>query len=156
MDESRGSGQLERVRAGSRTAGDDAAVSNSALIEFHSVSHTYRSILGRTVRAVEDFSLEIGESEVFGLAGPNGAGKSTLISLLLGYLEPTNGGIRIAGLRPRAFVERHGIGYLSELIAIPTRWKVEDALQRYGILAGVRRHELAARVAYVIELLGLE
>ena len=157
MDESRGTGQLERMRASSRAARDDAtSPRDSALIEFQGVGHTYRSILGRTVRAVEDFSLSIGESEVFGLAGPNGAGKSTLISLLLGYLEPTNGSIRIAGLRPRAFVERHGIGYLSELIAIPTRWKVEDALQRYGILAGVRRHELAARVAYVIELLGLE
>jgi ABC-2 type transport system ATP-binding protein len=93
---------------------------------------------------------------VFGLAGPNGAGKSTLISLLLGYLEPTNGSIRIAGLAPRAFVESHGIGYLSELIAIPPRWKVEEALQRYGVLAGIRRHEVRGRIDHVIALLGLD
>jgi len=74
---------------------------------------------------------------------------------MLGYLEPTDGAIRIAGMKPRAFVERHGIGYLSELIAIPPRWTVGQALQRYGILAGVPAHELPARIDEVIELLGL-
>ena len=108
------------------------------------------------MRAVDDFSLAIGDSEVFGLAGPNGAGKSTLISLLLGYLEPTDGVLRIAGMRPRMFVERHGIGYLSELVAIPPRWSVEDALRRYAILAGVRAHESRARIEYAMELLGLD
>ena len=108
------------------------------------------------MRAVEDFSLAIGESEVFGLAGPNGAGKSTLISLLLGYLEPTDGRIRIAGLTPRAFVERNGIAYLSELIAIPQRWRLEESLRRYGILAGVPAAQLDERIAYVIDLLGLD
>ena len=137
-------------RAGDGTAHD------SALIEFQNVGHTYKSLFSRTVRAVDGFSLTIGDSEVFGLAGPNGAGKSTLISLLLGYLEPTDGAVRVAGLRPRTFVERHGIGYLSELVAIPPRWKVEEALRRYAILAGVRAHESAARIEYVTDLLGLD
>ena len=93
---------------------------------------------------------------MFGLAGPNGAGKSTLISLLLGYLEPTDGTIRIAGLTPRAFVERNGIGYLSELVAIPPRWKLEEALRRYAILAGVPSPDVATRIEGAIELLGLD
>ena len=93
---------------------------------------------------------------MFGLAGPNGAGKSTLISLLLGYLEPTAGTISIAGMKPRAFVERHGIGYLSELIAIPPRWTLEEALRRYAILAGLADAEIPGRTRRVIELLGLE
>jgi ABC-2 type transport system ATP-binding protein len=93
---------------------------------------------------------------VFGLAGPNGAGKSTLISLLLGYLEPTNGSISIAGLRPRAYVERHGISYLSELIAIPPRWKMEGALHRYAVLAGVPRDQQLQRISQCIEMLGLD
>lgn len=59
-------------------------------------------------------------------------------------------------MRPRAFVERHGIGYLSELIAIPPRWKVEEALTRYAILAGVPAAQLRVRVERVMALLGLE
>ena len=108
------------------------------------------------MRAVEDFSLAIGGSEVFGLAGPNGAGKSTLISLLLGYLEPTHGTVRIAGMRPRAFVERHGIGYLSELISIPPRWTLDEALRRYAILAGLAHDEIPGRLEEVIDQLGLQ
>jgi ABC-2 type transport system ATP-binding protein len=172
MDEPRGTGQLERLRAGNDAAGNVAAhrapiavaaagptagpTAGSTLIQFSGVGHTYVSLLGRSVRAVDDFSLEIGDSEVFGLAGPNGAGKSTLISLLLGYLEPTNGAVRIAGLRPRAFVERHGIGYLSELIAIPPKWSVEQALARFGILAGVPPEQLRERTERAIEAMGLD
>jgi ABC-type multidrug transport system ATPase subunit len=33
---------------------------------------------------------------------------------------------------------------------------VEEALQRYGTLAGLRRHELRGRIEYVIDLLGLD
>jgi ABC-2 type transport system ATP-binding protein len=128
----------------------------TALIEFQGVGHTYRSLTGRSVRAVDDFSLTIGESEVFGLAGPNGAGKSTLISLLLGYLEPTHGTVRVAALKPRHFVEHHGMGYLSELIAIPVRWKLEEALHRYAILAGVPRDRIKGRIEEVIALMGLD
>jgi ABC-type multidrug transport system ATPase subunit len=153
---------LERLRpedgpAGHATdAASGAAARNPALIEFRGVGHTYRSFIGRSIRAVEDFSLEIGASEIFGLAGPNGAGKSTLIALLLGYLTPTHGSVRIAGVEPRKFIERNGIGYLSELIAIPPRWRLDEALTRYGILAGLPRDQLGARIENVIELLGLE
>ena len=163
MDQSRGTGQLERLRSGGLAAGDDAprrgastASSLAALIEFENVGHTYRSLFGRTVRAVDSFSLNIGESEVFGLAGPNGAGKSTLIALLLGYLEPTDGSIRIARLKPRQFVERRGMGYLSELIAIPPRWSLDEALQRYATLAGIPPDQRRSRMEAAVELLGLE
>ena len=93
---------------------------------------------------------------MFGLAGPNGAGKSTLISLLLGYLEPTDGRVRIGDMKPRTFVERYGIGYSSELISIPPRWKVEEALNRYALLAGVARDAVRDRISRAIELMGLE
>jgi ABC-type multidrug transport system ATPase subunit len=153
---------LERLRSADDAAWRDddaaqhAAPRAAALIEFDRVGHTYRSLFGRTVRAVHDFSLAIGDSEVFGLAGPNGAGKSTLISLLLGYLEPTEGRVRIAGMRPRAFVERHGMGYLSELIAIPPRWTLDEALTRYAVLAGLTHAEVPRRLEEVIGLLGLD
>jgi len=126
------------------------------VIEFNSATKIYRSLFGRSVTAVEDFSLQVAEGEVLGIAGPNGAGKSTLISLLLGYLRPTSGSVTIAGLSPRKYVEANGIGYLSELMSINPTWTAESALVRFATLAGVPPGDMPARVNFVIEQLGIE
>ena len=127
------------------------------MIELHGVTKVYRSLFGRrVVHAVEDFSLEIATGEIFGIAGPNGAGKSTLINLLLGFLQPTRGRVAIDGLAPRAFVETRGVGYLSELVAIPPGWRTERALLRYAVLAGVPAGTRGQRVETAVAQLGLE
>ena len=126
------------------------------MIAFDQVGKRYRSFTGREVRALESLSLELARGEVFGLAGPNGAGKSTMIALLLGFLAPSEGSVRIDGLEPRRFIETRGIGYLSELVSIPPAWRAIDALRRYALLAGVPAERRDARVNEVIELLGLD
>lgn len=128
----------------------------SLVIEFRNVGKIYRSLLGNSVKAVEEFSLQVREGEIFGVAGPNGAGKSTLIAMLLGYLRPTTGSVEIAGLPARAYVERNGIGYLSELIAINPKWRADRALVRFATLAGIPESQVANRVDEAIRLLGLE
>jgi ABC-type multidrug transport system ATPase subunit len=125
------------------------------VIEFKNVGKTYKSLLGNSVKAVEEFSLVIREGEILGIAGPNGAGKSTLISLMLGYLRPTAGTVEIAGRSARNYVVENGIGYLSELVSINPKWRAESALVRYATLAGLSDAEIPQRVDYVIELLGL-
>ena len=42
----------------------------------------------RTVKAVDDISLEIKEKEILGIAGESGCGKSTLLKALLGTIDP--------------------------------------------------------------------
>ncbi len=126
------------------------------MITFSHVSKHYRSWTGREVHALTDFSLDVREGEVFGLAGPNGAGKSTLISLLLGFLGPSHGTVTVNGQNPRRYVETHGVGYLSELVNVPATWRVDAALERYALLAGVPRELLAERVASAINRLGLD
>ena len=131
------------------------------MIEFDNVGKTYRTFRSAVssathVRALDQLSLVVEPGEVLGIAGPNGAGKSTLISLVLGYLRPTEGTVRIAGLAPRAYVERHGIGYLSELVDVPPRWTVAEALERYAVLVGVRDGALPLRVDEIVERLGLD
>ena len=125
------------------------------MIEFESTTKVYRSFLGRSVTAVEDFSLQVAEGEVLGIAGPNGAGKSTLISLLLGYISPTRGNVKIAGMPPRKYVEKNGIGYLSELMTINPGWNAESALKRFAVLASIPQAQVQSRVDAVIEELGI-
>lgn len=127
------------------------------MIALEGVTKVYRTLVTRrAVRAVDDFSVTIPTGEIFGIAGPNGAGKSTLINMLLGFLKPTSGTVTLDGLAPREYVETRGVGYLSELVAIPPTWNAARALHRYAVLANVPRHERQSRVEQVIELLGLE
>ena len=136
-------------------ATSDDGSAPAVVIEFKNVGKIYKSLLGNSVKAVEEFSLVVAEGEILGIAGPNGAGKSTLIAMMLGYLRPTTGAVEIRGLPARQFIEHNGIGYLSELVSINPKWRAETALVRYATLAGISDAEIKARVGYVIDLLGL-
>jgi putative spermidine/putrescine transport system ATP-binding protein len=50
-----------------------------------------------TVRAVDDFSLDIAGGEFVTLLGPSGSGKTSLLMILAGFLRPDRGSIRFAG-----------------------------------------------------------
>ncbi len=107
------------------------------MIALTAVSKTYRTLITRReVRALSDVSLTLDRGEVVGIAGPNGAGKSTLISLILGFLTPTAGQVRLDGRTPRAYIESTGVGYLPELVTLPPRWSVREALVRRAVLGG--------------------
>lgn len=45
------------------------------------------------LKAVDDFNLTIGKTEIAGLIGPNGAGKTTVFNLLTKVYQPTHGTI---------------------------------------------------------------
>jgi ABC-2 type transport system ATP-binding protein len=121
---------LRRVRAG-RTL--------PRMIRLERVAKEYGGWLaraqGRRVTALAGVSLEVAPGTVLGIVGPNGAGKSTLIRILLGYLHPTAGSVRVGGMTPRAYAERHGVAYVPETPAIPPSWPVEHAMRVYASLA---------------------
>jgi branched-chain amino acid transport system ATP-binding protein len=49
------------------------------------------------LKAVNDFNIEIGKRELYGLIGPNGAGKTTVFNLLTGVYKPTEGAFFLNG-----------------------------------------------------------
>ena len=49
------------------------------------------------LKAVNDFSLQVGPGEIVGLIGPNGAGKTSLLRCLVGIQRPTSGRIALGG-----------------------------------------------------------
>ena len=88
----------------------------SAIIEIKNVSKEFRVLNRReglkgslkdlfsrdykTVRAVDNISMNIQQGEIVGYLGPNGAGKSTTIKMMTGVLEPTSGEILVGGNVP--------------------------------------------------------
>lgn len=123
------------------------------MIALHGAGKSYRTLLTRReVRALQDVSLTLERGEVVGIAGPNGAGKSTLISLIIGFIAPTRGTVRIDGRAPRAYVESTGVGYLPELPALPPRWTVREALLRRAALGHLGRQATARAETLAAEL----
>ena len=52
---------------------------------------------GDEVVAVEDMSLDVGAEEFVAVLGPSGCGKSTVMECVAGYLQPTEGEVRVDG-----------------------------------------------------------
>ncbi len=61
-------------------------------LEIKGVSFDYRSI-----PALRDVTLSVGDSEILTLLGPNGSGKSTLLKCINGILRPHRGVVMIDG-----------------------------------------------------------
>jgi len=53
---------------------------------------------GRDQPALDGFRLELAPGEIVALTGPSGCGKSTLLSVLLGFVVPTSGTVRVGGV----------------------------------------------------------
>ena len=109
---------------------------------------------GERVRALDAVTLHVPPGAAVGVVGPNGAGKSTLLRLLLGYVSPGAGRVRVGEMSPRAFAERRGVSYVPERVTIPPGWTVGGALEAFAALAEV--DDVRARIARVVEQFGLE
>jgi ABC-2 type transport system ATP-binding protein len=90
----------------------------------------------RAVRALHDLNLEVASGEVFGYLGPNGAGKTTTIRLMLDFLRPSAGQVRVlggSGADPRV---RRRVGYLPAELAVDSHYTSRDLLDFYSRLRG--------------------
>ena len=82
------------------------------------------------LKAVEDFNLGIGQTEIAGLIGPNGAGKTTIFNLLTKVYQPTTGSILLNGQdiqnMDTAHVNRSGIARTFQNIRLFSNLTVEE------------------------------
>ncbi|MHC1652188.1 ABC transporter ATP-binding protein [Stenotrophomonas maltophilia] len=73
---------------------------------------------GRTV--LSDLSLRVAAGTIYALLGGNGAGKSTTLSVLLGFLKPATGQVKVGGFVPweEPAKARSLVAYLPENVAL--------------------------------------
>ena len=102
------------------------------------------------LKAVEDFNLIIGRTEIAGLIGPNGAGKTTVFNLLTKVYQPTHGTILLDGKDTNnldtAHVNRAGIARTFQNIRLFPSLTVEenvavgmDTQMKYSMVNGILR-----------------
>ena len=102
------------------------------------------------LKAVEDFNIAIGRTEIAGLIGPNGAGKTTVFNLLTKVYQPTHGTILLDGRDTHgmdtAHVNRAGIARTFQNIRLFPSLTVEenvavgmDTQMKYNMASGILR-----------------
>ena len=112
----------------------------------------------KDVVAVNDINLDIKEGELFSLLGINGAGKTTLIKMLATLLEPTSGD---------AFIYDKSIAKDSDLVkeyidismqetAIARKLTVDENIEFYARLNGVKDNEIKERKEYLYKVFNLD
>lgn len=95
--------------------------------------------------AVDDLSLQVRPSRVFGLIGPNGAGKTTTIRMIVNIIVPDSGQIELFG-EPMKTQLQDRIGYLPEERGLYRKMKVGEQLRFFAELKDVRGKDADERI----------
>lgn len=112
--------------------------------------------------AADGIDLEINEGEFVFLVGPSGSGKTTIIKLLTGEVIPTDGDIFVNNFNMRKIKARKLPMLRRTLGVIFQDFRLIDDKSVYENVAfamrvvGASNKEIAERVPYVLELVGLE
>lgn len=115
----------------------------------------------RTVRAVDDVSLDVERGEVFGVIGYSGAGKSTLVRLINALERPTSGTVAVGGTAISGLPEhslrpvRAGIGFIFQQFNLLSSRTVAGNVAYPLAVAGWSKDRRRARVAELLDFVGL-
>lgn len=109
-----------------------------------------------TTKAVDDFTLTVGDGELVCLLGPSGSGKSTLLRMIGGFETPTSGLVAIDGEDvTRVPPEKRPTGMVFQSHALWTHMNVFKNLA-FGLkLRRLPEAEIRRKVEAVLELVGL-
>jgi ABC-2 type transport system ATP-binding protein len=122
------------------------------------VRKSFRSArAGKSVRAVDDVSIEVRRGEIYGLLGANGSGKSTLIRVFSTLLEPDAGEVRVFGLdvrRDELAVQRV-INRVSVEASFFKKLSAMENLVYAGRLYGIAASEVRERARSILKRLGI-
>lgn len=134
-----------------------------ALVALKNVTKTYPASTGGgpPVVAIDDVTLEVEAGDVYGIIGYSGAGKSTLVRLVNALEPATSGSIEVDGREITTMPERElrdirlGIGMIFQQFNLFNSKTVWQNIAYPLKVAGRPKAEIAARVAELLEFVGL-
>ncbi|MBT3243656.1 MAG: ATP-binding cassette domain-containing protein [Bacteroidetes bacterium] len=116
------------------------------------VNHLYKSYSGKD--AVKDLSFSLKKGEILGLIGPNGAGKSSTIKIILDFMKPDSGEVRIFG-QPMNEGFKNRIGYLPEERGLYKKLTAIDLIVYLASLKGMNKSLADKRAHTLLEQTGM-
>ncbi len=121
------------------------------MITIENLSQVYETTSAGRVEALREVELEIPEAEIVCLVGPSGCGKSTLLRILAGFLEASDGTIRVDGRRVHGADPEKGVVFQQPTL-LPW-YSVRDNVRLTHRYSGNESQKVAADE--LIELVGL-
>ncbi|EDP75705.1 metal ABC transporter ATP-binding protein [Hydrogenivirga sp. 128-5-R1-1] len=106
------------------------------------VENLYFSYTGKD-SVLENVSFKVKEGEFVGIVGPNGAGKTTLFRILLGFLRPSSGTVRLFGTDIKHFKHWHRIGYVPQRLNVEQNFPATVRELLSLVASGERAKEIA-------------
>ena len=126
-----------------------------SLIVFKQITKSYQEGLRRKKQVLKGLSLEIKKGEVFGFLGPNGAGKSTTIKILLNFIFPDKGEVRINGQPVSNPQVRKYLGYLPENPYLYDNLSPQELLLFKGRVCGLTAQQIKKRMDEILSKVNL-
>ena len=106
------------------------------------------------VTAVHDLTFSVDPGEILGLIGPNGAGKSSTIRIVLDFMKPDSGEVRVFGQQMNEALKDQ-IGYLPEERGLYKRLTAIDLILYLASLKGMDRATAEQRAHVLLEQTGM-
>jgi ABC-2 type transport system ATP-binding protein len=106
------------------------------------------------VTAVRDLTFSVEPGEILGLIGPNGAGKSSTIKIILDFVKPDSGEVRLFGQQMNDALKDQ-IGYLPEERGLYKRLTAIDLILYLASLRGMDKATAEEKANALLEQTGM-
>jgi ABC-type polysaccharide/polyol phosphate transport system ATPase subunit len=114
---------------------------------FSKIKNFKNKIKNEKFFALDNISFQVPKGQIIAIIGTNGSGKTTLLRIIAGIYQPDNGKVEVNGdLAPLLHI---GTGFENELAA-------RDNIIMYGLLLGMSKSQIKAKVDKIIEFAELQ